>query len=178
VIPTNIEEKARPKNTQKRHRQNLTQPARSTALIEGPDTVHENAVTKPVLVNAEDLFPDGEAGLLVLPQDPVMRYEEAEVKGAEREGAAACKSREYLVVGAQAIQDQKAVKSDDAAVDMEGKSVTPAGSHLFEVNEKPIPLDHENQAQVFHFYVAKSTIGHPNTNHIPDIWAECLLVLG
>jgi hypothetical protein len=42
----------------------------------------------------------------------------------------------------------------DLPTDMEGEQVTPAGNHLFEVSDDPVFLD-ENQAQVFHFYVAK-----------------------
>jgi hypothetical protein len=91
VIPTNREEKAKPRNTRKRQRQNLTQPARSTALIEGPVTIHENTVISPVLEIAVELFPDGEAGLM-LPQKPVIQAEDTEVKSAEREGGAACRS--------------------------------------------------------------------------------------
>ena len=43
----------------------------------------------------------------------------------------------------------------DAPEDMRGESATPAGSHLFQVNEDATKLD-EEKAQVFHHIVAKS----------------------
>jgi hypothetical protein len=43
----------------------------------------------------------------------------------------------------------------DAPADMAGESATPAGNHLFQVNEGAIKLD-EGKAQIFHHIVAKA----------------------
>lgn len=43
---------------------------------------------------------------------------------------------------------------EESPSDMEGESATPAGLHLFEINENPIKLNNE-QADLFHHMVAK-----------------------
>ena len=43
---------------------------------------------------------------------------------------------------------------DELPSDMDGESATPAGEHLFTVNENPVPLD-EATSQMFHMNTAK-----------------------
>jgi hypothetical protein len=43
---------------------------------------------------------------------------------------------------------------DEIPSDMDGESATPAGEHLFTVNENPVPLD-EATSQMFHTNTAK-----------------------
>jgi hypothetical protein len=44
---------------------------------------------------------------------------------------------------------------DELPSDMDGESATPAGEHLFTVNENPVSLD-EATSQMFHTNTAKS----------------------
>ena len=43
----------------------------------------------------------------------------------------------------------------DAPADMAGESATPAGNHLFQVNEEATKLD-EGKAQMYHYMEAKA----------------------